>query len=135
MSETPKTPLLQPRNLCQSRAANIGTALAQAEGPIFGANKNPTCQTTLAQQKPLILLGEMHFCANFQNLLLIDVENIFLIKNTIKNFRTRPRVRAHTRHLLPRARARYSIRRISENSPRADFCPAICDALERRATP
>ena len=111
MSETPKSPRADRPILCQSCPANIGTTLAQVRRGKISANKKSSCQTTLAQQKPLILLGEMHFCANFQYIPLRGMENLFLIKNIVENFRTRPRVCAHTRNPIKRARARYSIRR------------------------
>ena len=122
---------IMPSNNWPTIGPNRTNAKAEKLGPI----PNRTSATQLDQRKPLCLLAILYFWSNLSKYVLVVIENIFLRKNVIENFRTRLRVRVHTRYLLPRARARYSIRRISESSPRADFCPAIRDALERRATP
>ena len=96
----------------------IGPNRTDAKAEDLGPIPNRTNATRLDQRKPLILLAILYVWSNISKYVLVVIENIFLRKNTIKNFRTRPRVRAHTRYLLPRARARYSIRRILSGEPK-----------------
>ena len=105
---------IMPVNNWPTIGPNRTNAKAEKLGPI----PNRTSATQLDQRKPLILLALLYVWSNLSKYVLVVIENIFLRKNIIKNFRTRPRVRAHTRHLLPRARARYSIRRILSGEPK-----------------
>ena len=98
---------IMPANNWPTIGPNRTNAKVEKLGPIW----NWTSATQLDQREPLILLAILHVWSNLSKYVLVVIENIFLRKNIIKNFRTRLRVRAHTRHLLPRARARYSIRR------------------------
>ena len=97
--------------MTENNWTSIGPNRANEKAISFGPIQNKTNATQLDQRKPLFLLAILYVWSNLSKYVLVVIENIFLRKNTIKNFRTRPRVRAHTRHLLSRARARYSIRR------------------------
>ena len=99
------------RNLCRLCHFKICTGLAQTKIQKSVQISDLHSATQSAQQKPLILLGEMHFCANLSYISLVGLKNIKVGKNSVENFKTRARRRVHTRYLLPRARARYSIRR------------------------
>ena len=90
----------------------IGPSRANAKAEDFGPIWNWTNATQLDQREHLILLAILHVWSNLSKYVLVVIENIFLRKNIINNFRTRARVRVRARNPITRTRARNSIRRI-----------------------